>query len=192
RVLQLEDLAPDLDGNLLGEVALLHGRGDVGDVAHLGGEVGGQLVDVVGEVSPGARRAQHVGLAAQAALGTDLACHAGDFRGEGIQLVDHAVDGVLQVEDLAADVDRDLLRQVAVGDRGRHLGDVAHVGREVAGHEIHVVGEVFPDADDTADLRLAAQLAFGTDLARHTRDFRGEAVELIDHDVDRVLQFTDL
>src|SRR5207249_10290214 len=89
-------------------------------------------------------------------------------------------------------VDRDLLGQVALVHRGRHLGDVAHVGREVAGHEIHVVGEVFPDADDTADLRLAAQLAFGPDLARHTRDFRGEAVELIDHDVDRVLQFGDL
>src|SRR5207237_185183 len=150
-------------------------------------EVGGELIDVVGEIAPGAGGTQHIGLATQPALVTDLACDARDFRGESVELVDHAVDGVLQVEDLAADVDRDLFRQVAVGDRGRYLGDVAHVGCEVAGHEIHVVGEVLPDADDAADLRLAAELAFGTDLARHAGDFRGEGVELVDHDADGVL-----
>ena len=47
------------------------------------------------------------------------------------ELVDHRVDRVLELEDLALDVDRDLLRQVAVGDRGRDLGDVAHLGGEV-------------------------------------------------------------
>src|SRR6266852_1426118 len=191
-VFQFEDLALDLDRDLLREVALLHGRGDVGDVAHLGREVGGELVDVVGEVSPGAGGAQDVGLAAKPAFGTNLARHARDFGGEGVELVDHAVDGVLQIEDLAADIDRDLLRQVPVRDCRRHLGNVAHVGREVAGHEVDVVGQVLPDADDTPDLGLATQLAFRTDLARHARDFRGERVELVDHHVDRVLQLTDL
>ena len=46
---------------------------DLGDVAHLGGEVAGQEVDVVGEVLPGAGDALHVGLAAQLAFGADLA-----------------------------------------------------------------------------------------------------------------------
>ena len=55
-------------------------------------------------------------------------------RGERAELVDHRVDGVLQLEDLALDVDGDLLGEVAVGDGGRHLGDVAHLGGEVAGH----------------------------------------------------------
>ena len=35
-----------------------------------------------------------------------------------------------------------------------------------------------------AHLRLAAELAFGADLAGHARHFRGEAAELIDHRVD--------
>ena len=38
------------------------------------------------------------------------------FRGERVQLVDHRVDGVLELEDLALDVDGDLAREVAVGD----------------------------------------------------------------------------
>src|SRR5207248_1565217 len=151
------------------------GGDDAGDTAHLVGEVTRHQVDAVGQVFPGAGNALDLCLAAQVAFGTDLARDARDFRGEASSLVDHVGDGVLQLGDLAADVDGDLLRQVAIRDRGRHLGDVAYVGREIAGHEIDVVGEVLPDADDTPDLCLAAQLALGTDLARHARDFRGEA-----------------
>ena len=54
--------------------------------------------------------------------------------GEGVELIDHRVDGVLQLEDLALHVDGDLARQVAARDRGRHLGDVAHLRRQVGGH----------------------------------------------------------
>jgi hypothetical protein len=75
-------------------------------------------VDVVGEVLPGARHALHLGLPAELALGADLAGHAGHLAGEGVELVDHRVDGVLELEDLALHVDRDLLREVAVGHRG--------------------------------------------------------------------------
>ena len=42
-----------------------------------------------------------------------------------------------------ADVDGDLLGQVALGDGGRHLGDVAHLGGQVAGHGVDRVGQVF-------------------------------------------------
>src|ERR671910_798422 len=48
------------------------------------------------------------------ALGADLAGDAGDLRGEAVELVDHRVDGVLELEDLAPDVDGHLLGQVAV------------------------------------------------------------------------------
>src|SRR5207248_739794 len=134
----------------------------------------------------------HVGLPTQAALGTDLACHAGDFRGEGVQLVDHAVDGVLQLEDLAADFDGDLIGRASGGDRGRHVGDVAHLGGEVAGHRVDVVGEVAPGARGARHVRLAAQATLGADLARDARNFGGKGIELIDHDIDRVLQLEDL
>ena len=46
---------------------------------------------------------------------------------------------------------------------------------QVARHEVDVVGEVLPGAGDAGHLRLAAELAFGADLARHARHFRGEA-----------------
>ncbi len=95
-------------------------RRDLGDVAHLGGEVRRQHVHVVGQVLPGARsRRLHVGLTAELALGTYFLRDARHLRREGAQLIHHDVDGVLELQDLAARVDRDLLGEVAVGDRRR-------------------------------------------------------------------------
>src|ERR1700704_3821043 len=96
------------------------------------------------------RATAHVGLAAEASLGADLARHARHLAGEGIQLVDHRVDGLLELQDFALHVDRDLLRQVAAGDGGRHFGDVAHLRGQVARHRIDAVGEVLPGAGDAA------------------------------------------
>src|ERR671928_210870 len=112
-------------------------------------------------------------LASQTTLRADFPRDPGDLRGEGVQLVNHDVDRVLELEDLAADVDRDLLRQVATGDCGGDLGDVPHLGGEVAGHVVDVVGKVFPDAADASHLCLTAELAFGADFTGDARDFRG-------------------
>ena len=131
------NLALHIDGDLLGQVALGHGLGHVGDVAHLVGQVAGHRVHGVGQVLPGAGHAFHLGLPAELALGADLAGHARHFRGERPQLIDHRVDGVLQLQHFALHVGGDLLRQVAVGDGRRHLGDVADLAGEVAGHEVH-------------------------------------------------------
>ena len=190
-VLQLEDFALHVDGDLAREVAARDRGGHLGDVAHLGGQVAGHRVDAVGQVLPGAGDAGHVGLAAEPAFGADLARHARHLAGEAVELVDHGVERFLQLKDFAAHVDRDLARQVAAGDGGRHLGDVAHLAGQVAGHRVDAVGQILPGAGDARHLRLAAELAFGADLARHARHFAGEGVELVDHGVERVLQLQD-
>src|SRR5204862_4489242 len=109
-------------------------------------------------------------LPAQLALGADLLGDARDLRGKGAELVDHRVDGDLQLENLAADVDGDLLGEVAVGHGGGDVGDVAHLVGQVAGHEVDVVGQVFPGAGDPLDVRLAPELPFGADFLGDARD----------------------
>src|SRR5207248_4101719 len=104
--------------------------------------------------------------------------------GEGVELVDHRVDGVLELEDLALDVDGDLFGEVSVGDRGADLGDVADLAGQVAGHQVHVLGQVFPDAAHALHLRLAAQLALGAHLASDARHLGGEQAQLVDQRVD--------
>src|SRR5262249_23007134 len=76
----------------------------------------------------------------------------------GPERVHHGLNAILHLADLALDVDGDLLRQVAVGHRRRDLGDVADLGRQIAGHEVDAVGEVLPGAGHAADIRLAAEL----------------------------------
>ena len=106
------------------------------------------------------------------------------FRSERAKLIDHRIDGVLEFEEFTFHVDGDLLRQIAVGHGGGHSGDIADLSGEIAGHEVHIVGEVLPRAGDSLDFRLPAELAFGADLAGDARHFRGERAELIDHFVD--------
>ena len=187
-VLEREDLALHVHGDLLRQIALRDRGRHVGDVANLAGQVRGHQVHVVGQILPCAGDAAHLRLAAELAFGADLARHASHFGRERVELVHHRVDGVLQLEDLALYVDRDLLRQVAERDRGRHLGDVADLAGQVRGHGVHVVGKVLPRAADARHLRLSAELAFGADLAGHARHFASEGIKLIDHHVDGVLE----
>ncbi len=156
------------------------------------GQVAGHGVDAVGEVLPGAGHALDVGLAAQLALGAHLARHPGHLGREGAELVDHPVDRVLQLQDLALDVDGDLPREVAVGHRLGDVGDVAHLLGQVAGHVVDAVGEVLPGAGHALDVGLAAELALRAHLARHPGHLGGERAELVDHGVDGVLQLEDL
>ena len=188
RRLELGHLALRVDGDLLREVALRDRGRDVGDRAHLARQVAGEQVDVVGEAAPRAGDALHLRLAAEDPLGADLARDARHLVGERGELVDHRVDRRGELGDLALRLDRDLLRQVALRDRGRDVGDRAHLGRQVVGHQVHVLGQPAPDAGDALDLGLAAELALGADLARDARDLGGERGELVDHRVDRVLE----
>src|SRR5207237_604884 len=173
-VLQVEDLALDVHGDLLGQVAVGNGLGDVGNVAHLAGEVAGHEVHAVGDSHTVASGGSHVRLTAELALGADLAGHARHLGGERAQLVHHGVYGVLQLQDFAFDIDGDLAGEVAVGHGLGDVGNVAHLAGEVAGHEIHAVGEVLPGAGHAAHVRLPAELALGADLAGHARDLGGE------------------
>src|SRR5207302_1562391 len=149
-------------------------------------------VDVVGEVLPDAAHADNLGLTPQPAFGADLAGHARHLVGERVELVDHRVDRLLELEDLAPDVDRDLFRKVALLDRGGDISDVADLARPTRRSAVLVVGEVLPDAAHAANLGLTAQAAFGADLAGHARHLVGERVELVDHGVDRLLELEDL
>ncbi|CAM5654015.1 hypothetical protein SALBM135S_08802 [Streptomyces alboniger] len=68
--------------------------------------------------------------------GANLAGDPRDLLGEGGELVHHRVQGVLQLQDLAARVHVDLLGQVTARHRRRDLRDVAHLGGEAARHPI--------------------------------------------------------
>ena len=107
-------------------------------------------------------------------------------RGEGAELVDHGVEGVLELEDLALHIDGDLAGEIAASDGGRDFRNVADLRGEVAGHEVDVVGEVLPSAGDAGDFCLTGQLALGSDFAGDASDFGGKRVELVDHGVDGV------
>jgi hypothetical protein len=136
----------------LRQVALGDGGGHPRDLAHLGGEVRGHQVDVLGQLLPRAGDAGHLGLGAELAVDADLARHPGDLGAEAAELLDHAVDRLGVLEELARErpldaVEVDRLRQVAAGDGGDHLGDL-----------VGVVGQVVQGLVDRADVARPAAL----------------------------------
>src|SRR5256885_940278 len=82
-------LTARVDGDFLGEVAARDGRRDLGDVAHLRGQIVGEQVDVVRQILPRARYARHHGLRAQNAIDAYGARHVRDLLSEHAQRVRH-------------------------------------------------------------------------------------------------------
>ena len=97
-------------------------------------------------------------MSAETAFGTHFAGHTRYFSSEAVQLIDHRVQRFFELQNFAADVDRDFAGEIAVGDGGCDFSDVSHLTSKVAGHEVHVVGEIFPGSADAGDLRLSAQV----------------------------------
>jgi hypothetical protein len=182
-VFQLGDLAAGLDLDGTGQVTLGDGRGDLGDSPYLPGQVVGQQVDIASEVLPRAGGPWDIGLAAQAAFHTHLACHGRNLVGEGGQRVRHIVDRFRQGRDFPLRVDPQFLREVAVSHGGHDFDDAAHLLGKVGRHEVDVVGQVLPHPAHPADLGLAAELAVRADLARHARHLGREHAKLLDHGV---------
>src|SRR6185369_711258 len=124
------NLAFRFDRELLTKAAVGDRRDDLHDAADLVRQVRSHDVDRVREVLPRTADSWYLGLAAQLPFGTDLACDTSDFRRKGAELIDHGVDRVLQLENLALDVDGDLPREVAAGDGGGDFRDVANLRSE--------------------------------------------------------------
>ena len=133
-----------------------------------------------------------MGLAAQLAFRADLARDTRYFRCERAKLIDHRIDRVLELQNFTLNIHGDFLREVSVGDSRGDFRDISDLRRQIAGHEIHIISQVFPGACHALDFGLSAQLAFRADFARHARHFRREGGKLIDHRVDRVLEFQNL
>ena len=187
-VLQLQNFALNVHRDLARQVSVRHRRGHLSDVANLSRQVARHRVHAIREILPCSSDATDIRLTAELTFGSDFARHTRHFRGERAELIHHRIDGVLQLQNFASHVHRDLARQVAARHGRGNFGDVANLVGQVTRHEIDVVCQILPRSGNAAHIRLAAQLAFRPDFARHAGYFRRERAELIHHRVDGVLQ----
>jgi hypothetical protein len=70
----------------------------------------------------------HTSLTSQSSFCTDLSCETSDFIGEETQAFGHAIDSLLQLLNLATQVDFNLLRQVTTSLAG-----------PIHGHEVNII-----------------------------------------------------
>ena len=135
----------------------------------------GHEVHVVGEVLPGAGDALHLGLAAELALGADLARDARHLRGERRELVDHRVDGVSSARgsrrwtSTVIFFDRSPLATAVVTSAMLRTWPV-----RLPAMKFTLSVRSFQVPATPLHLGLAAELALGAHLARDARHLRGE------------------
>ena len=117
--------------------------------------------------------AGHYRLHAEPAFGADLARHAGDLRGERAELLDHRVDGFLELQNLAAHVDGDLAGKDRRWPRRWSPRRCCGPGRSgCRPSELTLSVRSFQVPATPRHRGLAAELALGADLARHAADLR--------------------
>ena len=159
----------------LDRVAVGDGDGDVGDVADLGGEIAGHLIDRFGEFLPDARDALHFGLAAEFAFGADFAGDADDFDRERAELINHAVDEfggaeVFAFERAAAQLQRHGLGQIAFGHGADDAADFDGGLRQFIDHGVDGFDAFGPGADGIAERHAFVDFAFLADLATEAEE----------------------
>src|SRR6202022_983798 len=190
--LELEDFSHCLCGDLSREISLRNCSSHVSDVSDLSGEARRHRVHVVGQVLPRAAYSGDSSLTTQASFRSYLARDTSHFRCKSAELIDHRVDGVLQLRCFSFRFDSDLLGEVSLGAPGRPRRYISDLAGEVTRQRVHVVGEVLPRSADARYFRLTAEHSLGAHLARHARHFRGERAQLVHHRVDGVLQLENL
>ena len=132
---------------------------------------------------------QHAGELGQVGLEPVLLAVA--LRGLA-QVEDHRVDVVFQFRHFAFRIDLDGARQIALGHRGRHFGDRAHLRGQVGRQQVDVAGEILPGAGGAGYVRLSAQAAIDAHFARDVGHLVGERRQSVGHVVDGFGQGRDL
>ena len=191
-VLQFQNFPAHVHRDFSREIAVGHSGGHGGDVANLRRKVTGHRIDAVRQILPHAADAFDFRLAAEFAFRTYFAGYARDSSDANAfnsrsTIVFMVFSRVRVISPCTSTV---ILRviEISIGDRRGHFSNIADLSGKIAGHRIDTVSQVFPHAAHALNLRLASQLSFRTDFPRHPGNFGTEAVELIHHGVDRVLQ----
>ena len=123
-------------------------------------------------------------LSSENSLRTHLTGHPRYLRCKRSKLIDHHIDCVLQLKELAFHINRDFLGQIAGRDGCGYGGDIAHLIRQITGHQIDVLRQILPCAGNAFHIGLAPEFAFCPYFPSNPCNLRCKGAELVYHRVD--------
>src|SRR6185437_7566220 len=133
----------------------------------------------------------HKSLAAKYAFRTYFPCNPCYFRAEYIKGINHLVQVIFQLEELALHIYRNLLAQVAPRYRDSHIRYVPYLARKVTTHCIYIICKLFPDSCNVWHIGLAAQFTFSTYFTCHTGYLVCKYIQRNHHLVQVILQLEE-
>ena len=117
---------------------------DINNCTKLCSQVRCQSVNVIGQISPCARGARHVRLAAEFSFHAHFSRDGRNLLRECRQRVDHVVDRLGELGNFALGFEEEFALQIAVCHCRHDLCDATHLISQVRRHKVDVVGEILP------------------------------------------------
>ncbi|KAF5409767.1 MAG: hypothetical protein Udaeo2_01190 [Candidatus Udaeobacter sp.] len=155
-VLHGRNLALRFHLNRTCQITFRDGGSNVGDGSKLRRQIRCEPVYIIGQIAPGPGGPWHTSLSAQFSLDADLSRDSCYLIGKRRERINHVVDCVGQLADFPFCFNKELLVQVSLCNCGDNFRDTTHLVRQIAGHEIHAVGQVLPRAGNTFNRSLSA------------------------------------
>jgi len=170
-----------------------HSRRHGGDVTHLRQSSTGHEVHRVRQVLPRARRrlSHRPWPPNVPPIGTDFARHARHFRGERAKLVHHCVNRVLQFQNFAFNVDRNLLRTSPRSPQPSSRQPMLRTcAVKLPAIEFTEVRQILPRAGHTAHIGLTAKLCLRCRLLAPRASLPTQRRKLVDHRINTFFAFS--
>src|SRR5207245_337644 len=104
-VFEQENFAAYVHRDLLRKVAAGDSGRNFSNVPYLSRQVACHKVNRIRKVFPGSCNARYLRLTTQLAFGSDFASYTRYLACEGVELIDHRIDGVLQLKNFTLNVD---------------------------------------------------------------------------------------
>ena len=98
------------------------------------GKVASHRVDAIGKIFPSPGDPFDHCLTTELSFRPDLASNACNFTRKCVELIDHDIDGILQLQNFAAHIDCYLTRQVSVSDRRSNFRNITDLRCKIARH----------------------------------------------------------
>src|SRR5262249_36828187 len=106
------------------------------NVSDLSSKVRGHEIDVIGKVFPHPSDPGNLCLTTEVSFGTDFTSYTSHFRSKRPQLIDHRIDGVLELSNFPFDINGNLSREVSIGYRSSYCSNVSDLSRQITSHRV--------------------------------------------------------
>src|SRR5690348_16635556 len=109
---------------------------------------------------PDTTNTSYLSLSSQLSFSSYFTSYTSYFTSEGLELVHHGIDCILQLEDFSFGICCHLLGKISIGYGSCYLSDSSYLACKIGSHSIYIIGQILPDSFYSLYVSLSAKFSF--------------------------------